>query len=98
MVDNLLWPDSWELQLGQKISISSFCFFGEDFASFGGEVEWDEEVYLSSKLPILLKRKNVICGWALDAHFAFWAQWPDLGKGNLLAQYKQIAEQMLVDS
>lgn len=103
--DELLWPKPFELELGQLISISSFCFFGEDFASFGGRVgigeredAQEEERILAHVLPIKLGRTNVIYGRTLASHFAFSAQRQGLEQTDLLPRYYRVAEEMLANS
>jgi hypothetical protein len=97
-VDSLLWEDSWELDIGKLVSVNSFCFFGEDFAKFGGQVQGYEEPFLSGILTERFNRHNVICGWTMTSHFAFGPQWGRLLGTDVLSRYRQVAWKLLEES
>lgn len=73
-----LFIDDYELNDFTKFSISCFAFFGKDFISFGGKLDYvdtdgieDEEYWLCTTQPRRINRINAICGSALCSHFTF---------------------------
>ena len=70
-----------------RFSINSIVWFGRQMKSFGGIVEGDDEEFLSSIKPTLLRQSNCLYGDAIIAHFAFGPQRKQLDATNLLQQY-----------
>lgn len=80
---------------GKRFSISNFCFFGKDFADFGGILPMlDEEIWLTE----VAGRPNVICGSGLVSHYSFFAQRDHLDRTDILERYRTIARQRLSES
>ena len=58
----------------ERVSINCISWLGSDFASFGGEVGKDEELWLSCVKPAETARPNVMYGGFAVVHFAFQTQ------------------------
>jgi hypothetical protein len=83
----------WELLNNEKISINCICWFGSEFAKFGGNIlSNDDEQYLSHDKPSELKMLNCIYGLYTIVHFAFYPQKHDLEASGLLKYYKERVE------
>lgn len=101
-----LFFDHADLNDASRFSISCFCFFGKDFAKFGGivgqrkpgVVRFDEEIWLTEVYPTQQGKLNTICGSALVAHYSFMRQRPHLDTTDILENYRGIAKQRLSDS
>jgi hypothetical protein len=79
---------NWILSEYERISINSLCWFGRDL--IGVEVEWNEEIAMSSDIPRRLNRPNIIYGDVLIVHFAFHTQRDYLESTDTLESYKKI--------
>lgn len=77
--------DKWLLH-GDRMSINCICWFGKEFAKFGGKVGIDEENWLTQG------RHNCVCGTAIVSHFAFYTQRPYLETTDLLGRYKDLCQ------
>jgi hypothetical protein len=101
-----LFFDRADLNEAHRFSISCFCFFGKDFAEFGGVVglrkdgtlRFDEEIWLTEVYPTTNKKINTICGSALVAHYSFLTQRPYLDTLPILQNYSNIGRQALSDA
>lgn len=83
----------WILHLYERVSINCISWMGSEFEKFNGEVEHDEELYLSVIKPQELKKPNIIYGEAVCAHYAFFTQRPYLDENtDVLNKYKFISE------
>ena len=58
----------------ERVSINCISCLGSDFASFGGEVGKDEELWLSCTKPAESGRPNAMYGGFAVVHFAFQTQ------------------------
>ena len=58
----------------ERVSINCISWLGSDFASFGGEVGCDEELWLSCTKPAESGRPNAMFGGFVVVHFAFHTQ------------------------
>ena len=86
----------WIMWDKRRFSINTICFSGEDMKSINGNIPiWDDEEYISSILPVLIKRYNAICGKALVSHFSFWPQLEFMQKTNMLELYDQLSNKEL---
>jgi hypothetical protein len=56
----------------------------------GVEVDWNEEMAISSDIPRQLGRPNIIYGDVLIVHFAFHTQRGYLETTDILESYKKI--------
>ncbi|HEY1383939.1 MAG TPA: hypothetical protein VGF43_10010 [Dongiaceae bacterium] len=75
-----------------RFSINAICWFGRDFASFGGLVGDAEEEELSNLIPTRLGRSNCFCTDTIAAHFAFYVQRRALDRTDILGAYaRQLA-------
>jgi hypothetical protein len=95
-----LYFDDYVLDGDSRFSVSNFCYFGHDFAKFGGDLEGaEEEQWLTEVYPPSIDRKNVICGTGLVSHFSFFSQRSHLlNNTDILDQYRKVAQQKLSDS
>ena len=80
-----------------RFSINCMCWFGRDYAKFGGKVYNEEytheEGWLTDFYPQSINKFNAICGDALVSHFAYFSQRAILETTDLLDQYKKLALQ-----
>ena len=86
-LDDYRFPE-WVLSEYERISINSLCWFGRDL--LGVEVDWNEEIAISSNIPRQLNRPNIIFGDVLIVHFAFHTQREYLETTDILESYKKI--------
>lgn len=95
-----------DLNDAARFSISCFCFFGKDFAKFGGRVgqrrpgilKYDEEIFLAEAYPTINSKLNTVCGSALVAHYSFMRQRPHLDTTDILETYRAIGKGKLSES
>ncbi len=85
----------WVALQYERISINCICWLGSDFARFSGEVEVDDEPWLTSVYPANEGQPNAICGTALVSHFAYQPQrsWLEANT-DLLDRYRILAESL----
>ena len=86
----------WELNEWERGTIGATCFFGHDFADFGGEVIGNDEHYLMCVKPRDLGRINAFapCRAGRDAFFAHYSYSPQkahLDSTNILARDEDVA-------
>lgn len=86
----------WELNQSEHGTIGVTCFFGRDFAAFGGEVSGNDEQYLMCVKPRDLGRINAFapCRAGRDAFFAHYAYSPQkahLDSTDILSRYEEVA-------
>lgn len=79
-----------------QISINCICWFGKEFKTFNGEVDSDEELFLSCRLPFYRKKFNAICSEALCSHYAFYVQKEYLDKTDILEKYKELISENIL--
>ena len=84
----------WNENDYRRISINAICWFGKDLAEIDGNVDMNEEEFLSTNYPKKIKRINCIYGDALCVHFSFYTQREHLDETDILEQYKKISEQI----
>ena len=89
----------WEFNEFERATIGAMCFFGRDFASFGGVVADEDEDFLSCVKPRELNRVNAVapCLPNRDAFFVHYAYAPQRGHldtTDVLASYEALASQM----
>ena len=82
----------WILTFFERVSINVISWLGEEFALFDGEVNHDEEPWLSCVKPREINKTNAICGTALFGHFSFFTQRNYMDKTDILLIYKEIAK------
>lgn len=88
--------DKYELKNHSYVSINCICWFGKDFAEFGGIVDMkNEEAWINVYQPQKLGKINAICGEAIVAHFAFYPQRDYLDKTDLLERYNKLCQKTL---
>jgi len=78
------------LNIFERYSINCISWFGKDFALFNGEVDIEDEEWLTVIYPKKISKFNVIYGEVLCSHFAFFPQREYLDDINLLDLYKKI--------
>jgi len=98
-VDKLFF-DEYVLQEPKRFSVGNFAHFGKEFAKFGGDLKGaEEEQWLTEVHTKETGVRNSVCGNALIAHWAFFAQRPHLENNtDLLDKYRSISQQVLSDS
>lgn len=74
-----------------RMSINCICWFGREFAEFGGVMPVEEEEWLSVTKPTMLAVPNAIFGGAVVAHFSFYTQREHLDKTDILERYRRLA-------
>jgi hypothetical protein len=88
------WTKSFNLWICnryERVSINCICWFGRDMKKIG-QVEIDEEQFLSVNICRRLGRFNAIVGSPVCAHFAFFTQRDYIeGSTNILEQYKTLS-------
>jgi hypothetical protein len=76
----------------ERFSINVICWFGKEFAKFGGNVGEDEEQWLTEDYPRQVVKYSTICGNSLFTHFSFYIQRNFLESiPQLLETYQKIA-------
>lgn len=92
--------NDWICYSYERVSINAMAWFGKDFAQFDGQVDRDEEVWLTTIKPKQLQRMNVIYGGYNVVHFAFHPQREVLETHGILAKYgvhvKELLEKTVV--
>ena len=86
----------WELNQLERGTIGAACFFGRDFAAFGGEVIDNDEHDLMCVKPREIGRINAFapCRAGRDAFFAHYSYSPQkahLDTTDILARYEEVA-------
>lgn len=96
-IENYLKPETYEkLYVGKhpmamtRFSINCILWFGKDMAAFNGEVNGDDEEFLSCIKPTQLGRCNCFNGDAIISHFAFGLQRKRLEHTDILKRYGDI--------
>lgn len=87
------WRESftvWTCKDFERVSINCIAWLGKTFQEFQGNVEFEEEQWLSVHKPKLLNKPNVIINDAIVAHFAFYTQREHLDKTDILQQYAEL--------
>ena len=74
----------------QRININCISWMGSEFAKFNGEVDEEEEEWLSRTAPKMFNKKNAICGNAVVAHYSFRTQKAFLDETEIFQEYKKI--------
>ncbi len=72
-----------------RFSINSILWFGKDMKAFDGEVQGDDEEFLSCLKPTQLGKMNMVNGDCLIAHFSFAQQRWMLDRCGILQQYEK---------
>jgi len=75
----------------EGFNINSFCWFGSEFAKFGGVVAPNEEHWISEIGPALYGKKNFVCGDSVVIHFAYLTQREYLKRFDYLDRYRELA-------
>jgi hypothetical protein len=75
----------------ERFSINVTCWFGKEFAKFGGNVGVIEEAWLTHTYPAEHNRYSIICGTSLFSHYSFQVQKKGLDAiPQILDAYKKI--------
>jgi hypothetical protein len=85
------WHFPPQLLAFSRFPVNCMCWFGRDFASFGGEVGQEEEELLSVIIPSKLMRANCVYGEAIVSHFAYYPQRTYLDSTDLLDCYEALS-------
>ena len=85
---------NWTENEYKRISINAICWFGKDMQKINGEVDLNEEEFLSMHQPEREKRPCLINGDALCAHFAFHTQREHMDQTDILGIYKKMSEEL----
>jgi hypothetical protein len=68
------YMNNWLLYKYERVSINGISWLGSYFSIFNGEVDKDEEKFLSCDKPKEVKKMNIIYGGFLCVHYAFGPQ------------------------
>ena len=79
----------WNLYLYERVSINCISWLGSNFASFGGAVGYDEELWLSVDKPRESQQMNFIFGGFVCVHYAFHPQRDHMDSTDILNLYKE---------
>lgn len=82
--------NKWEFK--DRFSINCFAFFGKYFKTFGGEVGFDEEEWLSYIYPNHVQKNNCITSDCIVSHFSFSHQQELYANMDLLYEYKKLCQ------
>ncbi len=74
----------------ERVSVNCISWLGSEFKKFNGEVQVDEEDWLSVVKPRDMRMPNCILGSALCAHFAFYTQREHMDKTDVLQAYREL--------
>ena len=74
----------------ERFSINCVSWFGEEWAKFGGNVDPDEEPWLTTIKPREVQKPIAIFGEYSVVHYAFYTQRPALDTTNILDKYREI--------
>jgi len=77
----------------QHQRIGAICFAGRDFAKFS-KFQHSDEAYISTDIPLALKKMNRFCGNAFVCHFAFSHQRVVAENSNLLERYYELSQKI----
>ena len=88
---------NWILNVYERCSINVISWTGADFKKFDGVVDSDEENFLSTEKPKVLKRPNMIIGDTLFVHYSFYTQREFLDSTDILLRYKELSESICLD-
>lgn len=86
-------PFNWALLNYERVSINCISWLGEQFAAFGGKIAKDEEACLASDRPKLMKMPNCVFGGFVCVHYAFYVQRDKLEATDVLARYRDWAQE-----
>ena len=64
-------------------------------AYYHDKVEYDEEIFLTQKVPTELGRYNAVYGSYVVGHYSFYIQKSYLDQTDLLEKYRDLAERLL---
>jgi hypothetical protein len=87
-LDDFRFNKPWNLFNNELVSVNAICWLGSEFAKFNGEVDKDEERYLSVNIPKSMNKYNCIFGNFICIHYAFFTQRKLLDSTDILEQYK----------
>jgi hypothetical protein len=89
---NLYKMKNWNLFHYERMSVNAVSWLGEEFAKFVGDVQKDEEEFISCIRPREVQKKNIIFGGFVCVHYAFYTQRPHLDKTpSILKSYAKLA-------
>ena len=80
---------NWDLFEYERVSINCISWLGSNFATFNGEVGFDEEQWLSVDKPKASQQMNCIFGGFVCVHYAFYTQRDYMDKTDILKLYRQ---------
>lgn len=92
-IDEFRFDKIWKLYLFERVSINCISWLGYEFSKFQGNVDRDEELWLSCVKPSEINKMNCIFGNFVCIHYAFHVQRDHLNSINLLHHYKQKLDQ-----
>ena len=81
----------WLMGRGERLSINCICWFGHDFAEFGGNVGVFEEDWLTVFRPGITGQLVSICGGCVVSHYAYGPQREFLSSTGVLDWYRTLA-------
>jgi hypothetical protein len=75
----------------ERCSINVISWLGKEFKKFNGDVDKEEEQWLSSDKPREIQIPNIIFGDSLFVHYSFFTQRSYLDNTNILERYKKLS-------
>jgi hypothetical protein len=97
-IDSMLADEDIELHQRQQFSVSCFAINGSEYADLDGILDWDEEEHwLTTHRPTVVRKVNVIRRSALVSHFSFFTQRDHLLRTDILDRYQKLSEAVAAD-
>lgn len=85
---------NWEWSQREHCCINFISWLGEAMKDHHDKVEYDEEIYLTQKVPAELNKYNGVYGGYVVGHYSFYVQKSYLDKTDLLEKYRARAEEL----
>jgi len=82
--------NKWILYFFERVSINCLAWLGSTFAEFNGNVDRDEEQWLSVDYPKSVNKMNIIFGNFVVVHYAFYPQRELVDKTDILNRYRNL--------
>ncbi len=93
---NWFKTENWVWFCREHCCINFISWLGEYMAYHHNKVEYDEEIFLTQKVPTELGRYNAVYGGYVVGHYSFYIQKPYLDQTDLLEKYRNLAERLLL--
>jgi len=85
--------NNWLLNYKERVSVNLISWLGEDLQKINGEVDEQEEEFLTVIKPIQDKRNNIIYGNFICVHYAYCTQREDVDSDpNIITNYNWLSQ------